>query len=212
MKIKGYAGTPGYTAPEMIKNKLYGFSADIFSYGVMLYRMLCGSKPFKGKVDRDLDKAVLEKKPQFPKEIFSKEAMSLLTGLLQKRPENRLGCGDRGIDEIKEHPFFESIDWGLLEAGYIDPPFVPNKYDVNAASLKDIGDFDRAKYRHVKLDDRFKARVKNFEFISTKALQDEMVNVLEKADENVNFEKFAHKKEQTVQAPPAQSGACCTIV
>ena len=47
----------GNTAPEMIKNKLYGPAADIFSYGVMLYRMLCGSKPFKGKVDRDLDKA-----------------------------------------------------------------------------------------------------------------------------------------------------------
>lgn len=138
--------------------------------------------------------------------------MSLLTGLLQKRPENRLGCGEKGIDEIKEHPFFESIDWGLLEAGYIDPPFVPNKYDVNAASLKDIGDFDRAKYRHVKLDDRFKARVKNFEFCSVQALQDEMVAVLEKADENVNFEKFAAKSaEHVVQAPHAQSGGCCTL-
>src|SRR3954454_1274594 len=70
---------------EMIKNKLYGTSADIFSYGVMLYRMLCGSKPFKGKVDRDLDKAVVEKKPVFPKEIFSKEATSLLTGVSQFR-------------------------------------------------------------------------------------------------------------------------------
>lgn len=143
----------------MIKNKLYGPAADIFSYGVMLYRMLCGSKPFKGKVDRDLDKvgtaaharlagigglirsrldsldstsvflllllativfgsraqlvalcltvpsrpvqAVIERKPQFPKEIFSKEAILLLTGLLQKRPENRMGCGERGIEEIK---------------------------------------------------------------------------------------------------------------
>lgn len=103
----------------MIKNKLYSYSADIFSYGVMLYRMLCGSKPFKGKIDRDLDKAVLEKKPQFPKEIFSKDATSLLTGLLQKRPEHRLGCNPElgGIAEIKAHPFFESIDWGLLEAG-----------------------------------------------------------------------------------------------
>jgi serine/threonine protein kinase len=266
VKIKGYAGTPGYTAPEMIKNKLYGPAADIFSYGVMLYRMLCGSKPFKGKVDRDLDKAVIERKPQFPKEIFSKEAISLLTGLLQKRPENRLGCSDRGIEEIKEvreltqkhaisdsktratrrgdrgassdtakttaqisahiewravfllclffqHPFFESIDCefkhsiddsaaafscfylvahsahspvvycsvspgGLLEAGYIDPPFTPNKFDVNAASLKDIGDFDRAKYKHVKLDDRFKQRIRNFEYCSAKALQDEMSDTL----------------------------------
>jgi len=211
VKIKGYAGTPGYTAPEMIKNKLYGPAADIFSYGVMLYRMLCGSKPFKGKVDRDLDKAVIERKPQFPKEIFSKEAIALLTGLLQKRPENRLGCGERGIEEIKEHPFFESIDWGLLEAGYIDPPFTPNKFDVNAASLKDIGDFDRAKYKHVKLDERFKQRIKNFEYCSAKALQDEMVLVLEKADEHVNFEKFAHQPEKQEQAQVVANGPCCAI-
>lgn len=212
VKIKGYAGTPGYTAPEMIKNKLYGPGADIFSFGVMLYRMLCGSKPFKGKIDRDLDKAVIERKPQFPKEIFSKEAISLLSGLLQKRPENRLGCGTKGIEEIKEHPFFECIDWGLLEAGYIDPPFVPNKFDVNAASLKDIGDFDRAKYRHVKLDDRFKEKIKNFEFISMRALKDEMVLVLEKADENKNFEKFAAQPENTPTSAVTQSPSCCIIL
>ena len=249
VRIKGYAGTPGYTAPEMIKNKLYGPAADLFSYGVMLYRMLCGSKPFKGKVDRDLDKAVIERKPQFPKEIFSQEAITLLTGLLQKRPEHRIGCGPNGMQEIKvahttcshtemhawtgtwlifprcclylacvwdyrlqEHPFFESIDWGLLEAGYIDPPFTPNKFDVNAASLKDIGDFDRAKYKHVKLDDRFKQRIRNFDYCSPRALQDEMALVLEKADEHVNFEKFAHQPEKQEQAQvAAANGPCCAI-
>lgn len=212
VKIKGYAGTPGYTAPEMIKNKLYGTAADIFSYGVMLYRMLCGSKPFKGKIDRDLDKAVIEKKPQFPKEIFSKESTSILTALLQKRPEQRLGCTDKGMDEIKEHPFFESIDWGLLEAGYIDPPFVPNKFDVNAASLKDIGDFDKTKYRHVKLDERFKQRIKNFEYISTQALQEEMSAVLKKVDENVKFEKFAQQPVINKELQPTTKNTCCTIL
>jgi serine/threonine protein kinase len=80
-KIRGYAGTPGYTAPEMIKNKPYGPAVDIFSYGVMLYRMLCGAKPFKGKIDRDLDKAVVEREPKFPPDIFSPEATDLLTGV-----------------------------------------------------------------------------------------------------------------------------------
>jgi hypothetical protein len=42
---------------------------------------------------------------------------------------------------------------------------------VNAASLKDIGDFDRAKYRNVKLDEKFKAKVKNFDYVSSKGLQ-----------------------------------------
>jgi len=84
-KIKGYAGTPGYCAPEMIKGRYYGFSVDIFSFGVMLYRMLSGTKPFRGKRDRDLDKAVTDQAPQFAREIFSKNAVHLLTGLLDKK-------------------------------------------------------------------------------------------------------------------------------
>ena len=212
VKIKGYAGTPGYVAPEMIKNKLYGVSCDVFSYGVMLYRMLCGAKPFKGKVDRELDRSVLEKKPVFPKDLFSAEASSLLTGLLAKRPEQRLGCGERGMAEIKEHPFFAAIDWGLLESGYLDPPFVPNKFDVNAASLKDIGDFDRTKYRHVKLDDRFKARTRTFDWVNAAALQDEMVQVLEKADQHTPFHKFQpHNTTTHTARPHHNTHTCCTL-
>jgi serine/threonine protein kinase len=210
-KIKGYAGTPGYTAPEMIKNKPYGPSADIFSYGVMLYRMLAGSKPFRGKVDRELDKAVVEKEPVYPPEFFDDVTRDLLEGLLQKKPEKRLGCGPRGIAEIKEHPYFAKIDWGLLEAGYIDPPFVPNKFDVNAASLKDIGDFDTAKFRNVKLNDRFKKVVKRFDFISELALQEELVAVLEKADSSINYEKYSHKPKPVVEVPPEPKG-CCVVV
>jgi len=210
-KIRGYAGTPGYTAPEMIKNKPYGPAVDIFSYGVMLYRMLCGAKPFKGKIDRDLDKAVVEREPKFPPDIFSPEATDLLTGLLQKRPEKRLGCGPKGIEEIKEHPFFHSVDWGLLEAGYIDPPFVPNKMDVNAASLKDIGDFDVQKLRGIKLNERFKKRVKTFEHVSVTALQQEIVAVLEKVDIGVNYHRFSPNK---VPETIAEGGpkSCCTII
>lgn len=211
VKIKGYAGTPGYTAPEMIRNKLYGPAADIFSYGVLLYRMLCGSKPFKGKIDRDLDKAVVEKRPHFPKEVFNREASDLLNLLLQKSPDNRLGCGARGSEEIKDHVFFDSIDWGLLEAGYIDPPFVPNKFDVNAASLKDIGDFDTSKYCRVKLDDAFQQRIANFAFTSIRGLHEEMVSVLEKNDEDVNFEKFAAPTTDD-DARNEKNPSCCTLM
>jgi serine/threonine protein kinase len=208
-KIKGYAGTPGYTAPEMIRGKVYGPGVDIFSFGVMMYRMLCGSKPFKGKVDRELDKAVLEYSPHFPKELFSSHAANLLSGLLQKNPVNRLGCGPCGTEEIKDHAFFESIDWGLLEAGYIDPPFVPNRTEINAAAPKDIGDFDKTKYKNVKLDDTFKSTVATFDYISIRGMQEEMVSVLEKIDENVNFEKFA--PPPPAPPPPASSSQCCAL-
>lgn len=212
VKIKGYAGTPGYTSPEMIKNRYYGPATDIFSYGVMVYRMLCGSKPFKGKTEGDLDKAVIEKKPFFPVDVFSSDAINLLTHLLQKKPENRLGCGEKGIEEIKEHRFFHTIDWGQLEAGYIDPPFVPNKFDVNAASLKDIGDFDKAKYKQVKLDDRFRARVAHFGYVSRNALQEELVTVMEKADEGINFEKFSIAPKKVTTTLDVPNNSCCTIM
>jgi len=113
--------------------------------------------------------------------------------------------------KLKNTLFFETIDWGLLEAGYLDPPFVPSKYDVNAAPLKDIGDFDRNKYKHVKLDETFKKTVQVFEFVSVRALQDEMVKVLEKADESVNFEKFAAKLQKVDPKKTEGDGGCCTL-
>jgi len=188
-KIRGYAGTPGYAAPEMMHGHRYGQSVDIFSFGVLLYRMLMGTKPFDGK---DLDEAVYHNKPIFPKDRLSKNAIRILDALLQKKPENRLGCGPRGIQEIKEHVFFEKIDWGLIEAGYIDPPFIPRKSKIHTESMKNLEkekDADR-KYDKIKLEEKFNDLTAQFEFISLRALQEEMVKVLEKIDSKVNYEKF----------------------
>eukprot|EP00466_Bigelowiella_natans_P015523 jgi/Bigna1/85404/estExt_fgenesh1_pg.C_40007 len=199
--IAGYAGTPGYTAPEMIANRRYTTSVDIFSFGVMLYRMLCGSKPFKGSTDTELDKAVLHKRPSFPTDYFTHESAHLLQGVLQKNPENRLGCGGRACrrkivtsksikQPIKDHQFFATIDWGLLEEGYVDPPFVPT-IDVHAPSLRDIGQFNLARIKHYKLGPHYEKEFKKFDFVSETALEEEMTKSLEKADENVNFDKFS---------------------
>jgi hypothetical protein len=81
--------------------------------------------------------------------------------------------------------------------------------DVNAASLKDIGDFDVQKLRSIKLNERFKKRVKTFDHIGITALQQEMVAVLEKADANVNYGKFA--KQTPLEAIPEPKG-CCTVL
>jgi len=78
--------------------------------------------------------------------------------------------------------------------------------------LKDIGDFDRNKYKHVKLDEAFKKTVQNFDFISVRALQDEMVKVLEKADESTNFEKFAAKTVKPDTKKTEGDSGCCRII
>ena len=45
--------------------------------------------------------------PQF----LSPEAQSLLRQLFKRNPANRLGAADNGVEDIKKHPFFASIDF-----------------------------------------------------------------------------------------------------
>lgn len=47
--MKNRCGTPGYMAPEIFQSKGYNDRVDVFSAGVILYTMLNGSPPFKGK-------------------------------------------------------------------------------------------------------------------------------------------------------------------
>jgi hypothetical protein len=58
-------------------------------------------------------------------EEFGPEACAILTGLLNRDPSRRLGA--KGADEIKRHPFFHKhIDFKLLAAKKIQPPFKPS--------------------------------------------------------------------------------------
>ncbi len=53
----GYAGTPGYTAPEVcLANPSYTVACEFFSYAVMIYRFLSGKKPYVMK--RGFDRAL----------------------------------------------------------------------------------------------------------------------------------------------------------
>lgn len=56
---------------------------------------------------------------------FGEEAISILTGLLNRDPSRRLGV--KGAEEIKKHPFFHNhIDFKLLAAKKLQPPFKPS--------------------------------------------------------------------------------------
>jgi len=61
---------------------------------------------------------------KFPK-YLSKEAVDLLQRFFIKEPENRLGSGPKGLENIKSHPFFASINWDSILAKKIKPPFTP---------------------------------------------------------------------------------------
>lgn len=80
----------------------------------MIYEMLSGINPFKvrGKTNAErLSMITDEVIPMMP--MFDVDATSILAGLLEKDPEKRLGR--RGIQEIKDHRFFNDIDWAAYE-------------------------------------------------------------------------------------------------
>jgi len=229
-KVRGYAGTPGYTAPEIIKNNQYGLMADFFSYGVMVYRFLSGKKPFAKKLDRKereqgrknrrsrgksmLDKNVLEMEPEYPSKYFSDKSKDFLKKLMRKDPDIRIGNG--GIEEIKRHPWFDPIDFGLLEAGFLDPPFAPNQDEVNADSLRHLGRNQHDdKYRKVKLTADFQFQLRNFPFQSQEAIQEEIVELLQRTDAVRNYKKPSRStidNEPFTSDSPQGFSFCCTVL
>jgi len=124
------------------------------------------------KKTTELDRNVVEMEPDFPSQYFSPEAKSLLKGLLCKDPKKRLGFNS--INEIKQHPWFDAIDFGLLEAGYINPPFVPSLDEIHAEQQQNIGPPPQdVKYNQIKLKPEFEKSLEKFPFVSKRVIQEE---------------------------------------
>ena len=79
-------GTHGYMAPEVLsKGTAYDSSADWFSFGCMLYKLLKGHSPFrqhKTKDKHEIDRMTLTMNVELP-DTFSQELRDMLESLLQ---------------------------------------------------------------------------------------------------------------------------------
>ena len=94
--------------------------------------MLTGFPPFYNKDREKLFNTIKTGQVKFPK-YLSKEAVDLLEKFFIKDPENRLGSGPNGLQDIKSHPFFATINWESIINKNIKPPFIPklrNESDI----------------------------------------------------------------------------------
>ncbi|XP_028291619.1 rhodopsin kinase GRK1 isoform X2 [Gouania willdenowi] len=147
-KTKGYAGTPGFMAPELLRGEWYDYSVDYFSLGVTLYEFMAAMGPFRTRGEKVeikvVKKRILNDPVMYP-EKFSESARSICEALLCKEVDKRLGFRDGSCDELRMHPFFCHINWRKLNAGILDPPFVPNARTVYAKDLDNVGAFSTVK-------------------------------------------------------------------
>jgi 5'-AMP-activated protein kinase catalytic alpha subunit len=98
-------GSPCYAAPEMVKGEeYYGICVDIWSSGVVLYAMLCGSLPFEDKDNDILYDKIVEGKFDIPN-FLSNGAVDFLHGILNVDPNKRFN-----IQQIKNHPWFNQLN------------------------------------------------------------------------------------------------------
>ncbi|KAM4031859.1 LOW QUALITY PROTEIN: protein kinase C delta type-like [Anomaloglossus baeobatrachus] len=100
----GYAGTKGYVAPEMVARKEYNAGVDWYAFGIILKEMVMGE---------GIDLEILNDE--------SSGIGDILKQLLQKDPSHRLGVNGN----IREHMFFQRINWDSVEALKMPPPHIP---------------------------------------------------------------------------------------
>ena len=124
-KAMSFCGTPEYLAPEIITMEGHDKNADWWSFGILLFEMLCGLPPFYVENLDKMYELIKTSSVKFPKRInLSEDAKDIIRKLLEKNPKKRLGS-QNGIEEIKNHPFFSTIDFNLIEQKKIKAPFIP---------------------------------------------------------------------------------------
>ncbi|KAK6917115.1 Protein kinase domain [Dillenia turbinata] len=121
-----FVGTHEYVSPEVASGGSHGNAVDWWAFGVFLYELIYGQTPFFGDTNEFTLRNIVKKPLNFPTASPGGQlegyARDLISGLLVKDPESRLGS-KRGAADIKTHPFFRRINFALVRS--YRPPEIP---------------------------------------------------------------------------------------
>jgi serine/threonine protein kinase len=130
-------GTPEYLAPEIIYSAGHGKAADWWAFGVLLFEMLCGYPPFFDESPWGIYEKILAGNFSFPPHV-DPVARDLIRRLLSSDRSKRLGNLRSGAMDVKNHQWFEGVDWAAVEGRLIPAPIVPR-----IKSTSDSQNFER---------------------------------------------------------------------
>lgn len=99
-------GTPNYMAPEQVKGKLLDGRSDLFSFGVILYEMLTGEKPFVGQNVTTIIYKIVNESPIAPRDLdvtVHPGLSAIVTKALAKSPEERYQSGAELVHDLENY-------------------------------------------------------------------------------------------------------------
>jgi len=138
---------------------------------------------------------------EYPPDKINNVTRDLLQKLFVVDPSKRLGAN--GAHEIKAHPYFANIDWNKLQNLEVSPSFIPDARTVNAQSIGEVGEFNRGKFKKIKLTDEDEKMYQDFTYNSDEWVQQELVTALKKQD---NPPPNIQQQQQKANEP------CCVLL
>jgi len=112
-----FVGTAEYVSPEVLGDGDATAASDLWALGAIAYQMLAGAPPFTAGSDYLVFKRIEALDFSFPAH-FPPPAASLVSALLAREPQQRLGAGG-AYAELRAHPLFDSLDFASL---HLQPP------------------------------------------------------------------------------------------
>ena len=114
-------------SPEVIAEHGHDMQSDWWALGIVMYELATGSPPFQNAdLDAMADNIRFGDLPH--KDYFSESFEDLIQRLTHKLPNQRLGLQEKGgARQIKQHPFFRSVDWNAVIQKQRKPPIIPAK-------------------------------------------------------------------------------------
>jgi protein-serine/threonine kinase len=155
-RTNSFVGTEEYIAPEVIKGSGHTSAVDWWTLGILIYEMLYGTTPFKGKNRNATFANILREDIPFPDHAGAPQISNLCKSLIRKlliKDENRRLGARAGASDIKSHPFFRTTQWALIR--HMKPPIIPNQGrgidTVNFRNVKESESVDISGSRQIGL-------------------------------------------------------------
>ncbi|KAI9803423.1 MAG: serine/threonine protein kinase, AGC [Piccolia ochrophora] len=127
-RTNSFVGTEEYIAPEVIKGCGHTSAVDWWTLGILVYEMLFGTTPFKGKNRNATFANILRDDVPFPEHSSSPQVSNLCKSLIRKlliKDEGKRLGSRAGASDVKAHQFFRPTQWALLR--HMKPPMVPHQ-------------------------------------------------------------------------------------